>query len=82
MEEGKNTTRSEPSVKSITQESISLVLNVDYTTLDGTHGFLIAPGTDDYAHSTAVDLGGVVTKCVRITAIGKESNAAPGLDAT
>ena len=39
-----------------------------YTTLGTTHEFARAPGLDDYAHNTTVDLNGVVAKFVRLTA--------------
>ncbi len=40
----------------------------DYTTLGTTHEFARAPGLDDYAHNTTVDLNGAVAKYVRLTA--------------
>ncbi|MHC4683305.1 MAG: LamG-like jellyroll fold domain-containing protein [Planctomycetota bacterium] len=40
----------------------------DYATLGTTHQFAQAPGTDDYAHNTTVDFGGVGVKYVRLTA--------------
>jgi hypothetical protein len=44
------------------------VNGTDYTTLGTTHEFARAPGLDDYAHNTTVDLNGVVAKFVRLTA--------------
>jgi len=40
----------------------------DYTTLGTTHEFARAPGLDDYAHNTTVDLGGAAARYVRLTA--------------
>jgi hypothetical protein len=40
----------------------------DYTTLGTTHQFARAPGMPDYAHNTTIDMGGVPTKYVRLTA--------------
>jgi hypothetical protein len=44
------------------------VNGTDYTTLGTTHEFARAPGLDDYAHNTTVDLNGVAAKYVRLTA--------------
>jgi hypothetical protein len=40
----------------------------DYTTLGTTHEFAQAPGLNDYAHNTTVDLSGATAKYVRLTA--------------
>jgi len=40
---------------------------VDYMTLGTTHEFFRAPGTDDYAHNTTVDFGGLQAKYVKLT---------------
>jgi hypothetical protein len=40
---------------------------VDYTTLGTTYEFAPATGTDDYAHNTTVDFGGLQAKYVRLT---------------
>ncbi len=40
----------------------------DYTSLGTTHEFAQAPGADDYAHNTTVDLSGVTARYVRLTA--------------
>ncbi len=40
----------------------------NYTTLGTTHEFARAPGTDDYAHNTTVDITGVTAKHIRLTA--------------
>ena len=40
----------------------------NYTTLGATHEFARAPGTEDYAHNTTVDLSGVTAKHIRLTA--------------
>jgi hypothetical protein len=40
---------------------------IDYTTLGTTHEFAQAPGADDYAHNTTVDLGGLQARYVRLT---------------
>jgi len=40
----------------------------DYTTLSTTHEFARAPGLDNYAHNTTIDLNGVTAKYVRLTA--------------
>ncbi|MHC4499649.1 MAG: LamG-like jellyroll fold domain-containing protein, partial [Planctomycetota bacterium] len=39
----------------------------DYLTFGTTHEFNKAPGTDDYAHNTTVDFGGLQAKYVRLT---------------
>ena len=39
----------------------------DYTTLGTTHEFAPATGTDDYAHNTIIDFGGLQAKYVRLT---------------
>ncbi|MHC4536752.1 MAG: discoidin domain-containing protein [Planctomycetota bacterium] len=44
------------------------VNGTDYTTLGTTHEFVRAPGLDDYAHNTTVDLNGATAKYVRLTA--------------
>ena len=44
------------------------VNGTDYTTLGTTHEFARAPGLDDYAHNTTVDLNGAAAKYVRLTA--------------
>jgi len=44
------------------------VNGTDYTTLGTTHEFARAPGLDDYAHNTTVDLNGTTAKYVRLTA--------------
>jgi hypothetical protein len=44
------------------------VNGTDYTTLGTTHEFARAPGLDDYAHNTTVDLNGVAAKYVRLMA--------------
>jgi len=44
------------------------VNDTDYTTLGTTHEFARAPGLDDYAHNTTVDLNGAAAKYVRLTA--------------
>jgi len=44
------------------------VNGTDYTTLGTTHEFARAPGLDDYAHNTTVDLNGALAKYVRLTA--------------
>jgi len=40
----------------------------DYTTLGTTHEFARAPGLDNYAHNTTVDLNGIAAKYVRLKA--------------
>ncbi len=40
----------------------------DYTALGTTHEFARAPGLDNYAHNTIVDLSGAAAKYVRLTA--------------
>ncbi len=44
------------------------VNGTDYTTLGTTHEFVRAPGLDDYAHNTTVDLNDVAAKYVKLTA--------------
>ena len=44
------------------------VNGTDYTLLGTTYEFARAPGMDDYAHNTTVDLSGVIAKHVRLTA--------------
>ncbi|HUT46729.1 MAG TPA: discoidin domain-containing protein [Sedimentisphaerales bacterium] len=41
---------------------------VNYTTLGATHIFNQAPGQADYAHNTAIDMGGISAKHVKLTA--------------
>ena len=41
---------------------------IDYTTLGTTHEFTQAPGEDDYAHNTTIEMGGVAAKYVKLTA--------------
>ena len=41
---------------------------IDFTTLGTTHEFTQALGTADYAHDTTIDMEGVATKYVRLTA--------------
>ncbi len=40
----------------------------DYTTLGATHEFTQAPGADDYAHNTTIELDGIAAKFIRFTA--------------
>ncbi|MCP4262187.1 MAG: discoidin domain-containing protein [Planctomycetes bacterium] len=41
---------------------------VDFVTLGTTHEFARGSGSDDYAHNTTIDMGGVGAKFVRLTA--------------
>jgi hypothetical protein len=41
---------------------------VDFVTLGTTHQFAQGTGSDDYAHNTTIDMGGVGAKFVRLTA--------------
>jgi len=44
------------------------VNGTDYTTLGTTHEFVRAPGLEDYAHNTTVDLNDIAAKYVRLKA--------------